>query len=203
MWDLWLCFNSNGKLKDGFLWEQGGFMGLVLAAGLTSSLICFYSADPPDPWVIREPPMVPLAASPSHTACFPIKLLYLTGTQASQVQQTSVWNCYLQLFHVQVLFLPLFVVVCFPQMSLTGFLMARTSGNLAPGTAVTKACAWTKMGNHSGVFNSAQSRFFILFRLEQVFQSEPCTTASSHDGFIMPVIHGFHALVGRQFYRQH
>lgn len=91
----------------------------------TSSLICFYSADPLTPrGSLARPRMVRLAAGPFHAARFPIKWLYLTGPRAQGQVQTDIWwklllaiiphrssPCLHSLPHFGLLF----VVVCFQQ----------------------------------------------------------------------------------------
>lgn len=80
MWRLWLYFNSDGKWKkDSFLWEWMRFIAMswLLAPHPLWSAFTPATLDPGGS--LESPWMGLLAASQSHTACFPIQSLYLTG----------------------------------------------------------------------------------------------------------------------------
>lgn len=103
MWQLWLYFNLDGQWRSwrgrcrgdvGFLWERLRFMSPVLAAGPTSSLICFYSDDPlTSGGSLESPWMVQLAAGPSWMACFfnQITIFNKGHKPRAKSKQTSVW----------------------------------------------------------------------------------------------------------------
>lgn len=144
--------------------------------------------------------MVRLATSPSHTACFPIKSLYLTGTRAQgQVQTDICLKLFLAIIshrsspfatpplHSSPHFGLLFVVVCFqlnlPLWTANGQKWAggserggfRVGGEgLAPGTAVTEEKSRTSQG-----FLIQYKAGFSLWTGSSFYTQGPWTAASS------------------------
>lgn len=199
-WRLWLYFNSDGQVKkDSFLWEWVRFMGPVLAAGPTSSLICFYSNDPWPSGVIREPPNGPAGCQPISHCLFSNQITIFNGdTSPGPSPNTHLFEIVPRNYCTQKLSLctphtphfGLLFVVCFQPNLPSGLLMDRNQRGWWGRGPGSWRRSQRRIGKAARAFWFSTKQVFHSEHREQLSLSGGLHSASSHDDSIKTVSEG-------------